>query len=668
MGHVPFFDELVKVAVIAVIVTVVLSRLRLPMVAGLLFAGALMGPEGFALVRSTEAITVLAEVGVVFLLFTIGLEFSLQRLKHIFRQVLLGGVLQVGLTIAVVAAIAVGFGVSLGTALFFGFVFALSSTAIVLRGLSERHELDAPHGRFIVGTLIFQDLCVVPMVLIVPLLATDRHPGEVALDVGLAIVEAVVVVVLTVAGSRFVVPRLFRWVVASGSREVFLLAVLAMCLGTAWLTSLVGLSLALGAFLGGLLVADTEYGDRAMGDVLPLKDAFMSVFFVSLGMLFDPRVVIERPLLVGLLLLGFLVVKGVLATISALAMRFPARVAWLAGVGLAQFGEFGFVLVKLGQEVGLVDEPTVRPVLAAGIFSMFLTPLLVRAAPHLTAGEQMLAPLEKLIGVRGIDEGASGGAVPDDHVVLVGYGVGGRLAGRSLDACGVPYVILELNAETVRSHRKEGLPIYYGDATSAEALGHAHLRRARALVVMINDRAAVRRIIDSAGRAAPGVPILVRTHFIAERDELLGRGVDEAVATELEGSLELVALLLRRLGVPRNTIDARIHDLRSDEPSSAKTRTIPRRSLGHHPDLVGLKIESALLDGRSPAAGRSPVELDLRARTGALLVAVKRADRLLDELAPGEALKSGDVVYLVGSAASVQTAMALLLGNDGPDA
>ncbi len=668
MGHVPFFDELVKVAVIAVVVTVILSRFRLPMVAGLLFAGALMGPEGLALVRSTEAITVLAEVGVVFLLFTIGLEFSLQRLKHIFRQVLLGGVLQVGLTIAVVAAIAMGFGLSLGTALFFGFVFALSSTAIVLRGLSERHELDAPHGRFIVGTLIFQDLCVVPMVLIVPLLATEKHPGDVALDVGLAIVEAVVVVVLTLAGSRFVVPRLFRWVVASGSREVFLLAVLAMCIGTAWLTSLVGLSLALGAFLGGLLVADTEYGDRAMGDVLPLKDAFMSVFFVSLGMLFDPRVVIEQPLLVGLLLVGFLVVKGVLATISALAMRFPARVAWLAGVGLAQFGEFGFVLVKLGQEVGLVDEPTVRPVLAAGIFSMFLTPLLVRAAPHLTAGEQMLAPLEKLIGVRGIDEVAPGDARPDDHVVLVGYGVGGKLAGRSLDACGVPYVILELNAETVRSHRKEGLPIYYGDATSVEALGHANLQRARAIVLMINDRAAVRRVIDSARRAAPRVPILVRTHFMAVRDELLGRGVDEAVATELEGSLELVALLLRRLGVPRNTIDERIHDLRSDEPLSARTRTIPRRELGHHPDLAGLKIESALLDAQSPAAGRSPVELDLRARTGALLVAVKRADTLLDELAPGEALESGDVVYLVGSGASVRTAMALLLGNGASDA
>ena len=663
MGHVPFFEELVKVAVIAVVVTVVLSRFRFPMVAGLLFAGALMGPSGLALVGSTEAITTLAEIGVVFLLFTIGLEFSLQRLKHIFRQVAFGGLLQVGLTIAVVFAIAVAFGLDFGSALFFGFVFALSSTAIVLRGLSERHELDAPHGRFIVGTLIFQDLCVVPMVLIVPLLASDQHPGEVAFEVGLAVVQAAVVVAATLAGSRFVVPRLFRWVVASGSREVFLLAVLAMCIGTAWLTSLVGLSYALGAFLGGLLVADTEYGDRAMGDVLPLKDAFMSVFFVSLGMLFDPRVVIDEPLLVGLLLVGFLAVKGVLATIAALAMRFPARVAWLAGVGLAQFGEFGFVLVKLGQQVGLVDDATVRPVLAAGIFSMFLTPMLVRVAPHITAGEQMLAPLEKLIGVRGIEQLAPGTAGRSGHVVLVGYGVGGKLAGRSLDACGVEYVAMELNAETVRTGRKEGIPIYYGDATSVEALGHAHLREARALVVMINDRAAVRRILDSARRAAPGVPILIRTHFMSVRDDLLRSGADEAVATELEGSLELVALLLRRLGVPRNTIDARLSDLRSDEPASPRTWTVPRRSIGHHPDLADLKIESALLAADSPAAGRSPVELDLRATTGALLVAVKRDDALLEELAPGDALRAGDVVYLVGSDPSVQAALLFLLGN-----
>jgi CPA2 family monovalent cation:H+ antiporter-2 len=310
MGHVPLLDELAIVAALAVFVTVVLSRLKLPTVAGLLSAGALLGPFGLRLVSSVHAIEVLAEVGVVLLLFSIGLEFSLARLRDIMRQVALGGAVQVGLTTLVVAALAVLFGEPIGKGVFYGFAFALSSTAIVLRALAERRELDAPHGKFIVGTLIFQDLCVVPMVLIVPLLSAAGPAGDAAVSIGLALGKAAVVVVGTVVLARFVVPKILGWVDASRSREVFLLAILALCIGTAWLTSMVGLSLALGAFLGGMVVADTEYSHRAMGDILPLRDAFVSIFFVSLGMLFDVRVVVSQPLLVGALLAGFLLAKG----------------------------------------------------------------------------------------------------------------------------------------------------------------------------------------------------------------------------------------------------------------------------------------------------------------------------------------------------------------------
>src|SRR3954470_23789685 len=359
MGHVPVLDELAIVTALAVAVTVLLARIRLPTVAGLLAAGALLGPFGIRLVSSVHAIEVLAEVGVVLLLFSIGLEFSLARLRDILRQVALGGALQVGLTTGVTTGVAVLLGQPLGRGVFYGFAFALSSTAIVLRALSERRELDAPHGKFIVGTLIFQDLCVVPMVLIVPLLGAGGTAGHAAASIGLALGKAVVVVVGTIVVARFVVPKILGWVDASRSREVFLLAILALCIGTAWLTSIVGLSLALGAFLGGMVVADTEYSHRAMGDILPLRDAFVSIFFVSLGMLFDVRVVVSHPLLVFGLLAGFLFAKGLLATLAAMAMRFPSRVAWLAGVGLAQFGEFGFVLARLAQSSGVVDDAAV---------------------------------------------------------------------------------------------------------------------------------------------------------------------------------------------------------------------------------------------------------------------------------------------------------------------
>jgi len=658
MGQVPLLDELAIVAALAVFVTVVLARLKLPTVAGLLLAGALLGPFGLGLVSSVQAIEVLAEVGVVLLLFSIGLEFSLARLRDILRQVALGGALQVGLTTGVTTGVAVLLGQPLGRGVFYGFAFALSSTAIVLRALAERRELDAPHGKFIVGTLIFQDLCVVPMVLIVPLLGAGVHAGNAAASIGLALGKAAVVVVGTVVVARFVVPKILGWVDASRSREVFLLAILALCIGTAWLTSMVGLSLALGAFLGGMVVADTEYSHRAMGDILPLRDAFVSVFFVSLGMLFDVRVLASQPLLVCGLLLGFLVAKGALATLAAMAMRFPSRVAWLAGVGLAQFGEFGFVLARLAQSSGVVDDAAVRPLLAAGIASMFLTPLLVRAAPHITAGERLLAPLERLIGVRSIDE-ADEGRKLENHVIVVGMGVAGLLTARSLTAAGAPFVVLELNASNVRKGKELGLPVYYGDATSEEALGHAHLSEARLVVLLMNDQQAAQRVVDTVRRVAPSVPVLMRTRYLAEREGLLKIGARDVVAEEVEGAVEVIARLLRSIEVPRNVIEASIQSIRAETQTSERKQTLPRAQLGELQGLSELKIESVLVREGSAAAGASPMQMKLRSTTGVLVVGVRRGPELLQNPDPKAAFEPGDIVYFVGTSSAIRQAVPL---------
>jgi CPA2 family monovalent cation:H+ antiporter-2 len=662
MGHLPLIDELTVIAGLGVVVTVILARLRLPAVAGLLFAGALFGPYGLGLVRSTQTIETLAEIGVVMLLFTIGLEFSLERLKHIFRQVAVGGLLQVGLTVLGTTVVALVLAEPVNRGVFYGFVMALSSTAIVLRALTERRETDAPHGRFIVGTLIFQDLCVVPMVLIVPMLGSgsESGPGGVALGIGVALGKAALVVAAILAVARFAVPRALAWVDAARSREIFLLAVLAICMGTAWVTSLAGLSLALGAFLGGMLVADTQYGHRAMGEVMPLRDAFVSVFFVSLGMLFDIRVLFAQPFTVGLLLAGFVLGKGLFATISALAMRFPARVAWLAGVGLAQFGEFGFVLVRLGQKSGLVTQAETEPLLTAGVLSMFLTPMLARIAPHVTAGEKLLGPLERLIGARSIEQADTAHEVHSGHVVIVGFGVAGRIVARALAATGTPYVVLELNADTVRAARAMGEPAYYGDATSVEALGHAHLERARALVLLMNDPLAMIRVVDSVRRVAGHVPIMLRTRYLAERLPLLKLGARDVVAEEVEGGVEVLARLLRWLDMPRNVIDERVQEVRATTQASERTDTIPRRQLSEQPMLSELKIESVLIREGTVAAGRSPVKLELRKRTGALVVAVRRGAQLLDQPDPAEPLQPDDVVYLVGRMESVKAAILLL--------
>jgi monovalent cation:H+ antiporter-2, CPA2 family len=661
MEQIPLLDEIAVIAALGVLVTIGLSRLRLPTVAGLLLSGALVGPFGLKFVKSIHAIEMLAEIGVVLLLFTIGLEFSFTRLRSIFRQVALGGLLQVGLTVAVVAMIAHSFGLPTGQGIFYGFVFALSSTAIVLRALAERHELDAPHGRFIVGTLIFQDICVVPMVLVVPLLGPESQGMGAALGIGLALGKATFVVAGTIVVARVVVPRVLRLVAASRSREVFLLAVLGLCIGTAWLTARAGLSLALGAFLGGLIVADTEFGHRAMGDILPLRDAFVSLFFVSLGMLFDVRILIERPMLVLTLLAGFIVVKGFLATISAMAMRFPARAAWLAGVGLAQFGEFGFVLSRLGQSVGVIDAEATRPLLAAGILSMFLTPVVVRAAPHLTAGERLLAPLERLIGVRSIEEAtAESPKGLSGHVVVVGYGVAGRLVVRALDACSIQYVALELNAETVLEARKANAHVYYGDATSEEALGHAHLARAKALLLLMNDPFAAQRVVDTAKRIAPQIPILMRSRYLGEKEQLLGMGATDVVAEEVEGGVEILARLLRWFDVPRNVIEMRIDDARSSTQTTERKLFLPRHVLPEHEALSDLKIESILVTETSAARNHTVAGIELRQRTGALIIAVRRKGMLVESMDPNAPLMVGDILYLAGPIEAVERAVEML--------
>lgn len=559
MQPVPLLNELAVILAVAVGVTVILGRLRLPAVAGLLLSGALVGPHGLGWVANRHAIENIAEMGVVLLLFSIGLELSLNQLRHIFRNVALGGLLQVVGTATVVWASARLFGRSNQEAVFYGFVFALSSTAVVLRMLTERREVDAPHGRFIVGTLILQDLCVIPMVLLVPLLGQHAMHSDAYAGIALALIKALGLMFGVFAIARLAVPKLLDWVDAHASREVFLLAVLAVCASTAWLSSLVGLSLALGAFLGGLMVADTQYSHRAMGDLLPLRDVFVSIFFVTLGMFFDLGVVINHPTLVALLMMGFIFGKGMLATVAALVMRFPPRAAWLAGVGLAQFGEFGFVLIRLGTKAGVVNTEQTAPLLCAGIASMFLTPLMVYRAPHITAGERLLQPLAKLLGARSIDEDDALQPDPEQHVVLIGYGLAGKMVARSLKNLGIGHIILELNASNVREGQLNGDPVRYADATSLEALGHAHIEQAKAAVILINDPQATTRVVQTIRSVTPQLPIFVRTHYLREAEDLMGHGATDVVAEELEGGAEILARMLRAFALDPAQVHAELH-------------------------------------------------------------------------------------------------------------
>jgi CPA2 family monovalent cation:H+ antiporter-2 len=565
--------DLSILGLLAVVTAVGLSRLNLPIVAGFLVAGATFGPNGFGLITDAEEIRAIADIGVVLLLFGIGLEFSLERLRFIWRSVAVGGAVQVGLTVLAVALGLAAVGEAPERALLFGFVIALSSTAIVLRALTVRGEIDAPHGRFTVGVLIFQDLLVVPLILMVPVLAGED--GITAIREALeALLKGGFAIIVTVLGARLIIPRLFRLIDAVQSREVFLLAVLSVGLGTAWAMSELGLSLALGALLAGMVLADAGYGERAVTSALPLRDVLLSLFFVSLGMLFDAEALLGNPAVALAILAMLLVGKTIVAAIAAILMRYPPRAAWLAAVGLAQFSEFGFILLLVAENEGLVTADETALMISVGVASMVVSRVAMALAPRSRAGESALRPLARLMRTAAIDESTAQREGLEGHVVLAGYGVAGHLLSHALDEAGIPLVVLEVNPERVRHAHEVGAPVYYGDVTSDEALHHAAIEQADALVILINDPDALRRAIATARRLAPDIFIVARSQYVAEHDALVERGADLVVYEELEAGLEVTARVLSRFGVDTGEVQGFVDRLISSEDHAQLGRTL----------------------------------------------------------------------------------------------
>jgi monovalent cation:H+ antiporter-2, CPA2 family len=536
----PLARDLLLLAIAAIVIALLLSRLRLPAIAGLLVAGALVGPHGLGLAAHSQDLESFAEVGVVLLLFTIGLEFSLKRMARIGRTAAFTGLIQVGATVLAVTLGALALGQPLNHAVFFGMVFALSSTAIVLRSLEERNELDAPHGRLILGTLIMQDLAIVPMILLLPMLASG---GAEDLVPQLLIIAAKAIVLAggALLFARYVLPRIMSFVDATRSRELFLLTVAALCAGMVWLSLAAGLSLALGAFLAGIMLADSAFAHRAVTELLPLRDVMISFFFMAIGMQFDWRELFSAPgqvlLLLALLLLG----KGLIASLGVMLLRLPARVALLFGFGLAQFGEFGYLLLNAGgQTVPPLVAPSELPALyCAGILSMFATPLILRLTPHIAAGERLFKPLERLLGARSLGDQAPQTNL-SGHVIVAGYGPVGRSVAQSLQAQGIPYIVYELNSETVRQAQAGSEPVYYADITSRQALLAARVEQALALVLAINDAPAIERTIAAARPLNPALAVIARTRYAADVATLAELGATVTVADERESADALV--------------------------------------------------------------------------------------------------------------------------------
>lgn len=597
----------------------------------------------------------LAEFGVVFLMFSIGLEFSLARLKSMHRAVFGLGGLQVTITMFIVMVIGMAFGLRWETGLALGGVIAMSSTAIVSKLLSERDELDSEHGRLILGVLLFQDLAVAPLIIFVPALAQSAGLGEALLYASL---KAVLVLTLILALGQKLMRPWFNIVAQSKSSELFMLNVLLVTLGLAYITDRAGLSLALGAFLAGVLIAETEYRYQVEADIRPFRDVLMGLFFVSVGLMLDLHVVTEHwQKVVGILLL---LIFGKLLVIALLARLFTQSwsVVMRVGSGLAQAGEFGFVLLGLTLANGLLPGSMHQVILAAMVLSMLLAPLLLLAGTRLAQRMEGGAWMEQ---ARGVHEIATRAFSKQKHVILCGYGRSGQSLARLLEAEGIAFIALDHDPRRVRAASQAGDNVVFGDSTRAEVLMAAGVQRARAVVVSFAHTPSALKIIASVQRLRPDAPVIVRTVDDNDLDRLREAGASEVVPEVLEGALMLASQTMLMAGVPLARVLKRIRQTREARYGSMRGYFRGLTDESEEED-GGERLTSVVLQARHAGCGKTLTDLALEA-IGAIVVGIRRPGSPQFAPGPDSQLAAGDIVLLRGEPDALAAAEITLRGN-----
>jgi len=640
-----------------VVVVVICRTLRLSPLLGYLLVGIAIGPHALAWISSSDEVRYLAEIGVVFLMFSIGLEFSLPKLKTMKSLVFGLGAAQVVLTMAVVLGASSALGLSWQAGLILGGALAMSSTALLGKLLAERFELNSAHGRRIIGILLFQDLAVVPLLILIPALTAE--PEALFGMLAAAVVKAAVVLTVLLYVGQRVMRRWFHIVARQKSSELFVLNVLLITLGVAYLTEMAGLSLALGAFVAGALISETEYRYQVEEDIKPFRDVLLGLFFVTIGMLLDVSVVVHNGW-VSVLLIVLLVVKT--ALICGLARLFGAdpAVALRTGLALGASGEFGFVLLAHANYAGLLDVHVLQPVLAAMVLSMLIAPFIIERsagiARRLGAGEWTSRAME-------LHNIAVQAMATQGHVLICGFGRTGQNLARFMEQEQVPIIALDLDPQRVREAVAAGESVVFGDAARREVLVAAGLMRARALAITYVDTASALKILTHARELRPGLPVVVRTLDDSEIDRLRAAGAAEVVAEVMEGSLMLASSTLMLLGVPLNRVLRRIRATREQRYSLFRGFFRGASDDSDADDEAAQpRLHSIIVVLGAWAIGRSLQEIDL-ARLAVEVTAVRRHNTRTVTPGPETRLLEGDVIVVLGAEQDVAAAeMKLMQG------
>ena len=654
--HLPLLQDFLILLGFSVVIVFALQRIKLPSILGFLLTGILIGPYGFSLITVVEEVEKISEIGVILLLFVIGMELSLKHLVSIKKTVFIGGMLQVGITVLVAALIYFLLGYPVNEAVFVGFLFSLSSTAIVLKIFQEGNELTTPHGRNVLGILIFQDIIVVPMLLFTPIIAGQS--SNLTLSIGSLLLKSIVVVAVTIISIRYVVPNLMYLITKTKNKELFLLTTITICFAVAFLTSEAGLSLALGAFLAGLIISESNYSHQATSIILPFRELFISIFFISVGMLLDTGFFIQNAGVILLIVFAVFLLKSSIASLAIAVLKHPPRTVILTGISLFQIGEFSFILSKAGVEYNLLNEETNQYFLAVSIASMLLTPFVIMFSESIVNRVMGIGLIKKMDSASSLNPNSiqeeSHVIEYNNHLVIIGYGMNGSNLAKAAQFSSIPYVAIELDAGIVRKERQLGVPIIFGDATQEHILESVHLSSARAVVVATSNPTATKAIIRNIRYISQSVYLLVRTRYVREISELLALGADDVIPEEFGTSVEIFSHVLQNFLVPEDDIEHFIDSIRAHNYELFQhQKKLPRTF--RPAEIPDFRINCLRINKDSGQLIGAPIkDLNLRTEYGINVIAISRQGETIDNVKPDEILRQDDLLYINGKPEDIE--------------
>jgi monovalent cation:H+ antiporter-2, CPA2 family len=657
--------DLVTVLGVAAVGGLLASLLRQPVLLGYLLAGMIVGPAGLGVIKEVVQVETLAQFGVAFLLFALGVGFSLSELRKVQNISLGGGGLQILLTILTTAAISIGFGwvTTIPQGLFLGGVLSLSSTAVVLRCLMDRGETEAIHGQVMLGILVVQDLAVGLMLAVLP--ALDKPPEQIAQAVGWALLQIALIAAGAIVAGIWLIPPLLRLLARTQSRELFLLGVVALCLGIALLTEHLGLSIEMGAFIAGLMIAEVEYADQTLSYVEPLRDIFATLFFASIGILIDPVFLWNNlELILGLVALAILG-KALIITPLVRLFGYSWKTALFTGVGLAQIGEFSFVLASEGQSLGLVSKQVYMLILGTTAVTLVVTPFVLGAVQPLFQWAETVAWLQPILGNSEEVLDASEDQTFQQHVIVCGYGTVGQSIVKVLRAYDYPVLVIDQNESTIQELREAKIPYIYGNAASTQVLERAQVAQSMGMAISLPDGMSTRLCLKRALEFAPNLDVIVQAEEDKDIELLYQLGAKEVVQPEFEASLEMSAHLLFGMGLPELVIRKQVEEIRTDHYLDFQAKR-PAELVARDLRRAAQEMNSRwyALPEQSPAVGLPLAQLDLRRLTGVTLMAILRQEgEELDYPDPQTLLQSGDRLLVVGQPEELEALAALMSGR-----